>query len=89
MIRKFGEFSEKKNYSPSKHVLNNSIGENVIFWKGKVDLVSGKQYKIVPKQNFSESPKYFNVGIGIHQVHLLDEETNNVYSVKGNCSTIR
>jgi hypothetical protein len=89
MIRKFGEFSEQKKYSPSKHVLNNSVGESVIFWKGNIDLVSGKKYRIVEKQSFSESPKYFNVGIGIHQVHLLNEETNDVYLVKGNCSNIR
>ena len=89
MIRKFGEFPENKKYSPSKHVLNNNIGESVVFWKGNADLVAGKKYRIIQKQSFSESPKYFNIGIGIHQVHLLDEETNDVYIVKGNCSTIR
>jgi len=89
MIRKFGEYPENKKYSPSKHVLNNKIGESVVFWKGNADLVAGKKYRIVAKQSFSESPKYFNVGIGIHQIHLLDEETNVVYLIKGNCSSIR
>lgn len=86
MIRKFGEFSNNKIYSPSKHVLNNSIGESVVFWKGNANLVPGKKYQVVPKQNYSE---FFNVGIGIHQIHLLDEETKIVYLVKGNCNNIR
>ena len=88
MIPRFGDFQNNKKYFPSKFILNNKIGESVLFHGGSANLESGKQYVITPKPSLNESPEYSLVGIGIHQVYLKDEN-NKVHLIKGNCNAIR